>query len=92
MAERQTHPTKNRARETSWEFESPSRDHRWPVNMNVIQNVVARQRSSGPGLLLRAVWFLFIGWWRVVVAIVGVVGLVFLALFRPDIGFTIYFP
>ena len=28
MAERQTHPTQNRARATSWEFESPSRDHR----------------------------------------------------------------
>ena len=26
MAERQTHPTQNRARATSWEFESPSRD------------------------------------------------------------------
>ena len=28
----------------------------------------------------------------VLVAIVGVVSLLFLALFRPDIGFTIYFP
>jgi hypothetical protein len=60
--------------------------------MNVIQNVVVRPRSSGPGLLLRAGWFLFIGWWRVLVAIVGVVSLVFVALFRPDIGWTIYFP
>ena len=29
MAERQTHPTQNRATARSWEFESPSRDHRW---------------------------------------------------------------
>ncbi len=28
----------------------------------------------------------------VLVAVVGVVSLLFLALFRPDIGFTIYFP
>jgi hypothetical protein len=60
--------------------------------MHVTQNVVVRQRPSGPGLPLGAVWFLFIGSWRVLVAIVGVVSLVLLAQFRPDIGLTIYFP
>jgi len=60
--------------------------------MNVTQNVVVSQRPSGPGLPLGAGWFLFIGWWRVLVAIVGIVSLVFLAQFRPDIGWTIYFP
>jgi uncharacterized membrane protein YccF (DUF307 family) len=26
-------------------------------------NVVVQPRSSGPGFLIRAVWFVFIGWW-----------------------------
>ncbi len=34
-----------------------------PVNVNVTHSIVIDQRSNGPGFLVRALWFIFIGWW-----------------------------
>jgi hypothetical protein len=33
-------------------------------------NVIVQPRSSGPGFLVRAVWFVFIGWWLSAIATV----------------------
>ena len=42
---------------------------RRPGPLNFTHKVVIVQRDSGPNLLVRAVWFLFIGWWLSAAAI-----------------------
>ncbi|MDX6482992.1 MAG: hypothetical protein QOE95_763, partial [Gaiellaceae bacterium] len=34
------------------------------------QNIIIAQRRHGPGLFVRAIWYLFIGWWLTGLAIV----------------------
>jgi len=47
------------------------------------------QRQSGPGFLVRAVWFLFIGWWLSWIA-VGVAYLLCLTIIGLPFGFAIF--
>ena len=65
------------------------------VSQNVTMDapsVVIMQRSNGPGFLVRAIWFLFIGWWlsalAIGVACLGVVGPVLVpwSYVNPDVG------
>ena len=60
-----------------------------PVNVNVSQNVVVMQRSSGPGFLVRAVWFVFIGWWLSLVSIAAAYVLCVTIIGLP-FGFAIF--
>lgn len=46
-------------------------------------------RDRGPGLLIRAVWFVFVGWWLSAVAI-GVAYLMCLIIIGLPIGFMIF--
>ncbi len=66
------------------------------VNMDVSQNVtmdapsvVIMQRSTGPGFLVRAIWFLFIGWWLSALAI-GVAYLLCATIIGLPVGFAIF--
>ena len=57
--------------------------------VNVGQNVVVMQRQTGPGFLVRAVWFLFAGWWLSGVAI-GIAYLSCLTIVGLPLGFMIF--
>ncbi len=42
-----------------------------PAQMNATtMNVIVQPQASGPGFLVRAVWFVFIGWWLSAIATV----------------------
>lgn len=60
-----------------------------PVNVNVSQNVVIMQRSTGPGFLVRAIWFLFIGWWLSALAIFAAYFFCLIIIGLP-LGFMIF--
>jgi len=53
-----------------------------PVNVNVQAPVIVVATPKGPGLGIRAVWFLFIGWWLtgIVIAIAYVCAVVIVGL------------
>ena len=57
--------------------------------MNVNQNVVVMQSTRGPGLLVRAVWFLFIGWWLSAFAIFAAYALCLTIIGLP-LGFMLF--
>jgi uncharacterized membrane protein YccF (DUF307 family) len=63
------------------------------VNVNVSQNtshsVVMMQRQSGPGFLIRAVWFVFIGSWLSLVAIAAAY-LACVTIVGLPLGFAIF--
>ena len=60
-----------------------------PENVNVTQNVVVTKGSTGPGLLVRAVWFIFVGWWLSGWAI-GVAYLLCAIIIGLPLGFAIF--
>jgi uncharacterized membrane protein YccF (DUF307 family) len=51
--------------------------------------VVMQPRSSGPGLLVRAIWFLLVGWWLSGIA-VGVAYLLCLIIIGLPLGFMVF--
>lgn len=59
------------------------------VNMNVQHNVVVDTGSGGPPFLLRAVWFVFFGWWLSWI-VVGFAYLLCLTLIGLPVGFALF--
>jgi len=53
------------------------------------QSVVVTQRSTGPGFLVRAIWFVFIGWWLSAVSI-GIAYFLCLIIIGLPLGFMIF--
>jgi uncharacterized membrane protein YccF (DUF307 family) len=41
-----------------------------PTPVNTTTNVIVQPQTSGPGFLVRAFWFVFIGWWLSAIATV----------------------
>jgi uncharacterized membrane protein YccF (DUF307 family) len=39
------------------------------ASVTMTQNIIVQQRKHGPGLLTRAVWYVFVGWWLTGLAI-----------------------
>lgn len=39
------------------------------ANVTVQQNIIVAHRKTGPGFVVRAVWYLFVGWWLTGLAI-----------------------
>lgn len=60
-----------------------------PPVVNVTHNVVVMQQKSGPGLLVRAVWFIFIGTWLSAVSI-GVAYFLCVIIVGLPLGFAIF--
>ncbi|MEX0630173.1 MAG: YccF domain-containing protein [Chloroflexota bacterium] len=60
-----------------------------PPTVNVSQNVVIIQRSTGPGFFVRTIWFIFVGWWLSGLAIVAAYFLCVIIIGLP-LGFMIF--
>jgi uncharacterized membrane protein YccF (DUF307 family) len=52
------------------------------------QNIIVMNKSNGPGMLTRAVWFIFVGWWLTGFAI-GLAWLASLTLVLLPVSFMI---
>jgi len=57
--------------------------------VNVNHNVAFVQQSNGPGFLVRAIWFIFIGWWLSALSI-GVAYFLCLIIIGLPLGFMIF--
>jgi uncharacterized membrane protein YccF (DUF307 family) len=49
---------------------APPPQQQAPQMNTTTRNVIVQPQASGPGFLVRAVWFLFIGWWLSAIATV----------------------
>jgi len=72
----------------AWQPQSPAPPP--PVNVNVAgPTLVVQRQQTGPSILVRAVWFLFIGWWLRLIA-TGIAYLLCLTIVGLPLGFALF--
>ena len=57
--------------------------------VNTHRNIIVQPQSAGPGFLVRAAWFLFIGWWLSAIA-TGLAYLLCVTIIGIPFGFALF--
>lgn len=61
-----------------------------PVNVNVSgPTIVVQRQQTGPGIFVRALWFVFIGWWLSLI-VIGIAYFACVTIIGLPIGFALF--